>query len=95
MGRRTGIWPRFSSACRAYRPRTLAPNHLTDRQILSRLGLPIKLMNEMGDILAVLSPDDAYGHLKAAIMRRTTESESSEVRQLLNGDYLGDWRPGS
>lgn len=52
-------------------------------------------MNEMGDILAVLSPDDAYGHLKAAIMRRTTESESSEVRQLLNGDYLGDWRPGS
>lgn len=44
-------------------------------------------------MLAAPPPPNAYDHLKATILARTTESESSRLRQLLNAQELGDRRP--
>lgn len=58
------------------------------------VSLPIELVNELGDALAVPpTPDTAYDQLKAAILRRTTDSESSRLRQLLSAEELGDRCP--
>lgn len=56
-------------------------------------SLPMNLVEELGDFLATPPSADAYDQFKAVLLRRTTESESSRLRQLLNPDELGDRRP--
>ncbi|CAN7952147.1 unnamed protein product, partial [Ixodes pacificus] len=56
-------------------------------------ALPPELADELGDILAVPPPDDAFDHLKRTILARKTESETSRLHQLLNTEELGDRRP--
>lgn len=52
------------------------------------------MVDELGDLVGVpFTADNAYYQLKTAILRRTTGSESSRVRQLLNSEELGDRRP--
>lgn len=56
-------------------------------------SLPPELADEIDDVLAAPPPPNAYDHLKATILARTTESENSRLRQLLNAEELGDRRP--
>lgn len=53
------------------------------------INLPTELLEDMGDILAVPSANDAYDRIKAFILRHITESESSWLRQLLKVEELG------
>lgn len=55
--------------------------------------LPIELVDELDDVLSLPPPEDAYDNLKATILRRTSESEGSRLRQLLTTEELGDRRP--
>lgn len=55
----------------------------------------MKLMENMGNILAVLPSYNAYNCFKAAILRCTTEYESNRLQQLLNVEELGARRPCS
>lgn len=56
-------------------------------------SLPPELADQIDDVLAAPPPPDAYDHLKATILARTTESESTRLRQLLHSEELGDRRP--
>lgn len=56
-------------------------------------NLPLDVLNELDDLLAVSPPEDAYDNLKEAILRRTSESESCRLRHLLNTEKLGDRQP--
>lgn len=48
-------------------------------------SLPMKMVDELGDFLAVPpTPGTAYDQLNTAILRRTTDSELSRLHQLLN-----------
>lgn len=55
--------------------------------------LPVELVDELSDLLIAPPPSDAYDNIKNAILRRTTDSESSRLHQLLNTEELGDRRP--
>lgn len=56
-------------------------------------SLPINLMNELNDLLASPPSADAYDQLKATLLRRTMESESSWVTDVRLGSWLacGSW----
>lgn len=47
-----------------------------------------RLADELHDLLVASLPNPPYDRLKAAILHRTTESERTRSRQLLNADNL-------
>lgn len=48
---------------------------------------------EVYDIIATPPSDTPYDHLKNALLKRTTGSDRSRLRQLLSAEELGDRRP--
>lgn len=70
--------------------------HITQSQTMFShvvSALPSEIVQEARDVIMNPHPTQPYEHLKATLMKRTTESEQKRLEQLINGEELGDRKP--